>query len=87
MKGQLRINEIFAFIVLDDDGTEGVPAILTPLEEIGGFPVLKPLMGADLAHIDSLRRYVQQDPLLSGKKITIAKFSVRTDLEVIDRRN
>lgn len=27
MKGQLRIDEMYAFIMIDEDGTEGIPAI------------------------------------------------------------
>jgi hypothetical protein len=77
MKGQLRIDQLFAFICLDDDGTEGVPAT-----HLGGGLVV-PLMGADVARIDSLRDIVLTDPLLRGKRITLARFSQREDLEVI----
>lgn len=81
MKGQLRIDQMYAFIVLDDDGTEGVPAVMMP----GHFPMLVPLMGADMARVDSIRDIIQHDPTLKGKKITLAKFTVRENLEVIDR--
>jgi hypothetical protein len=79
MKGQLRIDQVFAFIVLDDDGTEGVPAVMAP------NGMLLPLMGADLARIDSLRAIVERDPRLTGKQITLAKFSGRENVEVIQR--
>jgi len=86
MKGQLRIDTMYAFIVLDIDGTEGVPAMVVPGEVLGLHgPTLLPMMGADLARIDGLRAYIQRDPMLRGKKITLAKFSVRENLDVIDR--
>lgn len=85
MKGQLRITTMYAFIVVDDDGTEGVPAMLAPSGTFANFPMLLPLMGADLDRVNSLREYVQTDPALKGKTITLAKFSVRTNLETITR--
>lgn len=85
MKGQLRIDELYAFIVLDEDGTEGVPAIGMPVSEVGGLPMMLPLMGADLARIDSLKAIIRTDPALRGLRITLAKFSQRTNVEVIDR--
>ncbi len=79
MKGQLRIDQMYAFIVLDDDGTEGIPAIRGP------NGMVLPLVGADMARIDSLREIVRRDPMLKGKRITLAKFSVRENMEVIER--
>jgi len=79
MKGQLRIDEMFAFIVVDEDGTEGVPAINGP------NGMMLPLMGADRARVESLRSIVARDPMLRGKRITLAKFSQRENLEVIQR--
>lgn len=85
MKGQLRIDHLYAFIVLDSDGTEGVPAMfMPPNEAIPGFHLL-PLMGADMTRIDQLRQFVKSDPMLKGKKITLAKFTHREELEVIQR--
>lgn len=80
MKGQLRIDQCFAFIVLDDDGTEGVPAFYDP-----GTRMLLPMMGADVARVESLRPIAEFDPRLRGKRITIAKFSHRETIGVIDR--
>jgi hypothetical protein len=80
MKGQQRIDQCFAFIVLDDDGTEGVPAFYEPT-----LGVLLPMMGADLARVENLRPLAESDPGLRGKRITIAKFSHRETIGVIDR--
>lgn len=78
MNGQLRIDVMYAFIVLDEDGTEGIPAM-------SDGRMLFPMVGADMTRIDQLRQYVLHDPLLKGKRITLAKFSTRETLEVIDR--
>jgi len=74
--GQERILSIFAFIVVDHDGTEGVPAVATPNGAM-------PLMGADLAMVDYLRPAAQAVADQMGKPVTLAHFSVRTDQEVI----
>lgn len=74
MKGQLRIDEMFAFVCLDDDGTEGIPAIQTPMGPV-------PLLGADLKRIDSLRPYAE-NLSKTGKKVTLVKFTNRVELEV-----
>lgn len=79
MKGKLRIDRMYAYIVLDEDGTEGIPAML----RFDGMMV--PMVGADLARMESLRGYVLREPMLSGKRITLAVFSERKLLEVIDR--
>ena len=76
MKGQERIDEMFAFIVVDTDGTEGVPAIQTPTGAM-------PLMGADMARVESIRPFAE-GMAKCGLKVTLAKFSVREDLEVIE---
>lgn len=80
MKGQLKIEEMFAFIVLDDDGTEGIPAF----ERAG---MLIPLVGAEMTRVGQLEELVRADKMLKGKKVTLAKFSVREDIKVIDRRD
>ncbi len=73
VEGQERILSLFAFIAVDEDGTEGVPALSS------GWP----LMGADLARVESLRVYAQMAADQLGKPVTLAHFSRRTDQEVI----
>lgn len=77
MKGQERILSVWAFTVIDDDGTEGIISRTHPL--LGTFP----LIGADLARVESLRPYAQQVATELGKPVTLAHFSVRTEQEVI----
>jgi len=79
MKGQLRINQLFAFVLVDDDGTEGVPAFGD------GRGVLMPLMGADMARVDSLKQLVATDPMFRGRRITLLRFGHRETIGVIDR--
>lgn len=78
MKGQLRINQLFAFVIVDTDGTEGVPAF-----RIGDMWM--PLMGADMARVDDLKRIVESDPMFKGKRVTIQRFGDRETIGTIDR--
>lgn len=79
MKGQLRINQLFAFVVVDADGTEGVPAFSA------GDGLVLPLMGADMARVDSLKRLVAADPMFAGRTVTIVRFGHRETIGTIDR--
>jgi len=78
MKGQLRINQLFAFVIVDEDGTEGVPAIW-----LNG--TWFPLMGADMARVEDLKRIVAADPMYKGKRVTIQRFGHRETIGTIDR--
>lgn len=74
MKGQLRIEQMYAFVVLDEDNTEGIPAIATPIGHM-------PMVGADMKRIDELRPVAEAMAKESGLKITLCRFEVRTELE------
>ncbi len=68
---------MFAFIALDEDGTEGVV----------GYPTsqgMLPLVGADMARVDSLRPYAQQIARSNGVPVTLVRFSVREDIETYE---
>lgn len=71
MDGQVRIDSLFAFVVVDDDGTEGVPAI-----ESDG--VAYPLMGADLAMVEILKPHARALAKMQGKPVSLVHFSRRT---------
>ena len=77
MNGQLHIETLFAFVVVDDDGTEGVPAL-----QVGGTAL--PMMGADLAMVELLRPHAVQVAKQLNKPVTLVHFSQRTDQEVIE---
>lgn len=80
MRGQLKINQLFAFIVLDEDGTEGVPAVYN-----WSTGMAIPLMGADMTRMNQMKELVLKDPTLKGKKITLARFAERENIGTFDR--
>jgi len=72
-----KIKTIFAFIALDrEPEDEGVVAALA-----GG--IWMPLVAADEARIESLKSIARQIASATRKKIVLAKFSVREDIEEI----
>lgn len=75
MRGQRRIEQMYAFVLTDTDGTEGVPAINGP----GGVPL--PLVGADWARVEDLRPTAIALARSRGVKITLCRFEIRTELE------
>ena len=82
MKGQLRINEMFAFIVVDDDGTEGIPAYHN-----ADTGMIYPLVGADMARAKSLMPLVIDISVSMGRTVTLVKFTNRIELEHIEGGN
>ena len=72
----LSIDTITAYIAVDDEG-EGICAFQGP----GGW---MPMVAADQARIDSLRPMAEALAEGSGRRIVVARFSVRTDVEVIE---
>lgn len=73
-----KIDRIFAFIAENSPDNEGIPAF-----EVGDG-IWTPLIGGDQARINSLRGSAQIIANATGKKLTLAIFSVRTDQEVIE---
>ena len=72
-----KINELFAFISIDE-GLEDEGIIASKFGD-----VWMPLVGADQKRIDSLRSIAKQIAQATGKYVILAKFTHRTDLEVI----
>lgn len=77
MERGFKISEIFAFIATDDEGTEGVISMTTPL--LGTVP----LLGADPARIESLRPVAEETARTTGVPIVLARFRSREDEETI----
>jgi hypothetical protein len=75
-KTLLRIDELYAFITSDADG-EGLPAF-----SHNGF--MLPMVCADKARVDALRAKAKEIAAKSGNKITLCRFSVREEIEVIE---
>lgn len=73
-KGQLRVDELWAFLATDPtDNTEGIISVQTNQGHM-------PLVGADLARMESLRPLARDVGDRTGAQITLARFTVRTDL-------
>ena len=78
-----RIEEMYAFIAEEsgpDD--EGVIAIRSGPGGLGKRLWL-PLVGADMARVESLKPIAKWIGHQAGKKVTLVHFSNRKDLEVI----
>lgn len=75
MQGQVKIDQMFAYVVMDDDDTEGIPAIESPMGPM-------PLVGADMARVESLNPIAQHMATSLGKEVTLVRFSVRETIEV-----
>ena len=72
-----RINKIWAFLSVDDDGNEGVIAAPIP-----GFASV-PLIAADEARLASLTPLAETLAKLTGRKIVLVEFATRTDVREI----
>lgn len=71
----LHIDELFAFIAPDAEG-EGLTAFRTA----DGW---MPMVAADPTRVDGLRKVAQMIADATGKSVTLARFSVRENVEVI----
>jgi len=70
------ITSIHAFIAVDAQGEEGVPAFVC-----NGWWM--PLLAADPARLASLRPVAQDIARASGKTIKLVRFDQRTELETL----
>lgn len=71
-----RIEKIWAFVSVDDDGDEGLVAA-----NVNGSWM--PLLAADEKRVDSLREMAALIGKETGKRIVLARFETRVDQEVI----
>lgn len=77
-KGQLKIDEMYAFIALDPaDNTEGIISFNT-----GDGPI--PMVGADMAMVELLRPFAQAAAEAAKATVTLVRFSQRTNEEIIE---
>ncbi len=77
MKGQLRIEEMFAFVALDADGSEGVTAFRTGTSWM-------PMVGADVTRVEQLMPKAQAVANLTGKTIKVLKFNRRRQVDQLE---
>lgn len=72
-----KIDEIFAFVSLDDEG-EGIIGFLSSSGQ------WMPLVGADMKRVEALRPIAKDIAQQSGKTVRLLHFSTRHELEVIE---
>lgn len=73
----LIIDKLYVWVAEEDDGQQGVIAFINP----NGMSL--PLVGADMARMESFRGYVEQIAAQHKKKICLMEFSSKTVLETI----
>lgn len=78
-----KIEQMYAF-VCEDSGPddEGVIAIQTPPGN-DGTTLWLPLVGADMARVESLRSIAQGIGRQIGKTVKLVRFTNREDVEII----
>lgn len=64
------VNHVFAFLVVDTDGTEGIPAFQGPQGPM-------PMIGADPERMKSIEPIAQAMATGIDKKVELVKFSTR----------
>jgi hypothetical protein len=80
MRGLPEIKDLYAFIVVDKDNTEGVPGILVSLPpEFPAFP--SPMTCYQDKALKRLREQAVELAKSTGHKITLYKFSNREKIE------
>lgn len=71
-----RVTQLHAFLSVGEDGEEGVPAF-----QLGGSWM--PLVAADATRLEQLRPLAQRIADETGRELTLAKFTVRMNVETI----
>lgn len=71
-----RIDEIWAWVCIDDDGNEGIPAILAP------NGTWMPAIGADKDRIESLRPWILKE-VAPTRPVKLVRFTNMTLVQVI----
>lgn len=71
----MKIDKMYAFIATDETG-EGLVAFPGPVGML-------PMVGGDLDKVEQFMGIAQQISNTSGRVITVAEFSVRTDKDII----
>lgn len=83
MDGPRKIDVLYAYIVLNDEGAETVPIVLVPEWDGIAGQVMVPLIGADQGKINALRRVIFSTPALQGKTLQLVKFEQRQLVDIM----
>lgn len=71
-----RVQTFYAVLTIDPNGDESVPAFLDRSTNM-----MMPLVGSDLARVESLKNAAQNIASITGRTLTLVQFSVREDLQ------
>jgi hypothetical protein len=72
------IDEMYAWVITLPDGSESVPAAR------GASGMWLPLIGADQERMESFRDYATDLAATEGRKLCLARFTSRQDMETIE---
>ncbi len=75
-----KIAELFAWVITEADGSEGVPAFSAG---VVGQQLMIPMVGADRERIESLRRHAVALARAKGLPLKLVRFS---QLEVLEEQ-
>lgn len=73
----LKIDQMFAFIAVDEKGDEGVVGMRAPNGEWA------PFVGADEARANSLKPYAEEIATVSGREVKLVRFTTRAEIQTI----
>lgn len=77
MRSPKKITEMYAYVVTQPDGGEGIPAFAGP------EGVLMPMVAADKERFDCLRPIAQNIANMTGQELRLLKFSVIEQIDVV----
>jgi hypothetical protein len=75
---QGRIDALYAWVVQEPDGDEGV---CSATMQYLGREMMMPLVGADIDRVKSLRQHARTARIMTGYPVRLVRFSMREDLE------
>ena len=75
---QGRIDALYAWVVQEPDGDEGV---CSATMQYLGREMMMPLVGADIDRVKSLRQHARATRMMTGCPVRLVRFSMREDLE------
>ncbi len=70
----LKIERIYAFVAIDDDGDEGIMAFQDP-----GTAVMMPMIGADMKRVDQLTKIADNFKKVAGIEYKIKYYELAED--------
>ena len=85
MNGPPRIENMYAYLVMEDDGTETVPVVPALDERVPGqvMSLYMPLVAAGLPRMTAMRRHLFHLPHLRGKTVQLVRFARQEVLDTI----